>query len=81
MVNYSGPTLYPATGQSNEKGPYFKAGIYKSLWGSAATQVSNRTLYVDEVKIGTAMMTACELLSTCCNRTGGGGHDGPLEAQ
>ena len=57
VINYSGPTLYPSTGQSNEIGPYFKAGIYKPLWGTSSTQVSTRTLYVDDVKIGSAMMT------------------------
>lgn len=29
VADYTGPTLYPMLGQTNEKGPAFKLGVYK----------------------------------------------------
>lgn len=43
-VRKTGPNSY-----NDEKGPYFKMGVYKNRWGSG---VSERTLYFDEVRIG-----------------------------
>lgn len=51
-VDYNGPTLYPMIGQVNEKGPGFKAGVYKFDWGNLPTQVQRRTLFLDEIRYG-----------------------------
>lgn len=52
VVNYVGPTIYRSTGQLDESGPYFKIGVYKWAWGTTATQVTNRTLYADDISMG-----------------------------
>lgn len=52
IIDYSGPTLYPMLGQTNEKGPGFKLGIYKWDWGNQPTRVQERTLYIDEIRFG-----------------------------
>lgn len=54
IVDYRGPTIYRSEHQTNQHGLYLKLGIYKRKWGSVPTRVSNRTLYVDDVRIGSA---------------------------
>lgn len=50
VADYTGPTIFHNTGQTNENGPYFATGPYKWDWGNLATQVSNRTMYADEIR-------------------------------
>lgn len=52
IVNYNGPTLYHLTsGQTNELGPYLNLGQYKWRWNLSATNVAQRTMYLDEIRI------------------------------
>ena len=48
MLNYSGPNYY-----NDQKGPYFKIGIYKSQWmlKKSRSIVNQRVFFVDDVKI------------------------------
>lgn len=65
MVTYSGPTTYRTTQQLNESGAYLKLGVYKWWWGTSTTRISNRTMFVDEVRVGSDAAT--------CQRVAPGG--------
>ncbi len=52
IVDYKGPTIYPMIGQTNEKAPNMKFGIYKWDWGNVPSKVKHRTLYLDEIRFG-----------------------------
>jgi hypothetical protein len=61
IVDYSGPTLYPMIGQTNEKGPGFKIGVYKWDWGNLPTLVTRRSLYIDEIRFGDSNSSYAEV--------------------
>lgn len=51
VANYSGPNTYHSGGcQTTDIGPWFNVGVYKWDWGNLATQVTNRTMYADEIR-------------------------------
>lgn len=47
VLTINGPVYY-----NDETGPYFKMGIYKWGWSGNESSVSTRTLYFDEVRVG-----------------------------
>ncbi|HEX5774991.1 MAG TPA: heparin lyase I family protein [Candidatus Paceibacterota bacterium] len=57
VLNYKGSTIYRTSSQTTETGPYPKFGVYKWAWGTNPTQVTNRTLYLDDLKHGDADST------------------------
>ena len=57
IVKYRGPNIYRCVGQTTEKGPFFNFGIYKWNWGSAPTQVAIRSIYFDDIRIGSSSAT------------------------
>jgi hypothetical protein len=50
IADYTGSTIYRMTGQTNQDGPWFNVGPYKWGWGNHPTQVTNRTMYADEIR-------------------------------
>lgn len=54
VLDYQGPNYY-----NDEKGPYFKMGIYKWEWNNSATKrsIHKRVLYIDDVIIGNQKAT------------------------
>ncbi|NEU09989.1 hypothetical protein GZH53_16815 [Flavihumibacter sp. R14] len=48
MMTITGPGVY----YNDETGPYMKLGIYKWGWSGTGSRVNNRTLYIDDIKIG-----------------------------
>src|SRR5262249_1870479 len=51
VADYHGPTIYHVANETNQNGPHMQLGVYKFLWGSYPTQVSSRTLYLDEIRV------------------------------
>lgn len=57
IVKYRGPNIYRCAGQTTEKGPFFNFGIYKWYWGSAPSRVAIRSIYFDDIRIGSSSAT------------------------
>lgn len=61
-------------GYNDTKGPYVKMGIYKRSWDSSKSwggpsNVSKRTTYIDDFKVGGANATYDEMLPRCTSIT------------
>jgi hypothetical protein len=57
VVNFQGPTTY-----NDQRGPFMKMGIYKPLWrNGGASASSQRTINIDEVKIGDSSSVYAEI--------------------
>lgn len=64
VADDSGPNIYHWIGERISIGPFWNFGVYKWNWGSFPTLVSNRTVYFDEIRIGTANASCADVKPT-----------------
>jgi hypothetical protein len=61
LINHNGPNMYNLN-SGIFHAPNWKLGIYKSAWnGPAATRVSKRVLYLDEISVGNQHATYADM--------------------
>lgn len=56
VLDYRGPNTF-----NDQKGPFWKIGIYEWAWKFGPTAVTRRTLYYDEIRVGGAQATYADV--------------------